>query len=116
MRGWQIDPGGVDRVLRGAASEAGELTSAFARNRLEALDDDLARTGPVGSGVRAAVQQLLMMQAQQVATAGQDASAGIRGVAAAATNYAHAQHEMGTTTRSTATVTDSATLRPRGAV
>jgi len=100
MRGWQIDPVGVDRVLHTAGEDARDLLDSFARGRLERVDDDLAQTGPVGAHPRAAVQQLLAAQARLLATAAQDASTGIRGVAAAAASYAHGQDEMAADTPS----------------
>jgi len=107
VRRWQIDPAGVDRVLHAASGDAAALLDSLCRPRLERVDDDLAQTGHVGAHPRAALQRLLSTQARLLATAGRDATVGIRGVAAATATYDHAQGEMAGATRAAAHVADS---------
>lgn len=107
MRGWRIDPAGVNRILHAASGDAADLVDSFRRTRLERIDDDLAQTGQVGAHPRAALQRLLAAQARLLATAGRDATKGIRGVAAAAATYDHAQAEMSGAIRAAERTADS---------
>ena len=94
MTGWQIDPSGVDGVLKAVDTDRTTLNEALAEEKFTGIFDGLTWGGGVTAEVPTAVNNLLQDQMKNLTNIGNRINAGIVGVSNATVAYNNSQYDM----------------------